>query len=52
MTWILKSAFNAGAAGLGGGFAQNSQVVGTGTGIANPGPGNCDHYLNYLDYYY
>ena len=27
------------AAGLGAGTVQNGQVIGTGTGIANPGPG-------------
>lgn len=30
---------NANAAGLGNGVVQNNQAIGTGTGIANVGPG-------------
>ena len=38
MIWITGFG-GANAAGLGNGFVQNNQAVGTGTGIANAGPG-------------
>jgi hypothetical protein len=35
----MKGFGGANAAGFGNGFAQNNQAIGTGTGIANAGPG-------------